>query len=122
MKGRLARFGVLGLALAGFFFLARNRPRDLTVEVDLSSVRPASIRAVDLTLRREGVALLRREERFDGGAPPALSVTTRTTPGPAELELTWIDQGGVASRERLQVDLREAEEGAGPPRVRVPAR
>ena len=122
MKGRLARFAVLGLTLAGFVFLARNRPRDLTVEVDLSAVKPGAIRAVDLILRRDGVALVRREQQFSAGAPQTLSVTTRTTPGPAELELTWIDQAGVASRERLPVELREAEEGARPPRVAVPGR
>jgi hypothetical protein len=122
MKGRLARFAVLGLTLAGFLYLAKNRPRDLSVELDLSAVKPASIRAVDLTLRREGVALLRREQQFSAGAPQSLSVTTRTTPGPAELELTWVDQAGTASRERLQVELREPEEGAGPTRVAVPPR
>ncbi len=122
MKSRLARFAVLGLTLAGFLILAKNRPRDLTVEVDLSAAKPASIRAIDLIVRREGVALLRREQQFSAGAPQTLLVTTRTTPGPAELELTWIDQGGTATRERLQVELREADEAAGPPRVRVPAR
>ena len=122
MKSRLARFAVLGLTLAGFFYLARNRPRDLSVEVDLSAARPASLRAIDLIVRRDGVALLRREQRFTAGAPQTLLVTTRTTPGPAEVELTWTDQAGAAFRERLQVELRESDEGAGPARVSVPAR
>jgi hypothetical protein len=123
MKGRLARFGVLALTAAGFFALAKGRPRDLSVEIDLSAARPAAIRTVDLTLRREGIALLRREQQFGpAGAPASLVVTTRTTPGPAELEVTVVDRAGSASRERLQVELREAEEGAQPPRVQLPVR
>jgi hypothetical protein len=123
MKGRLPRFLVLALTAAGFFALAKGRPRELSVEVDLSAARPASIRTVDLTLRREGVALLRREQQFGpAGAPASLLVTTRTTPGPAEVEVTVVDQTGAASRERLQVVLREEEEGAQRPRVLLPVR
>jgi hypothetical protein len=109
MKRPLPRLLVLALAAAGFFYLARSRPRDLSLELDLSNARPGSIAAIDLTLRREGKALLRREQRFTSGAPVLLPIAVHTAPGAAELELTLVDRSGAASRQMLAVELREIE-------------
>jgi len=122
MNKLLLRFGILGVAVAGFLLIARFRPRELPVEVDLTGVGPGAIRLVDVTVTRDGSALLRREQKFAAGAPRKLLVVPRTTPGPVELDVTLVDDSGAASRERLQVTLHEVEEGAPPPVVVFPKR
>ena len=107
--------GGLLLRLGFFVFLAGGlllwselrRPRDLGLEVDLTGALPGEIAELDLTVTRDGRALLRFEQRYgSGGAPATVHVVVHARPGPAEVDAMLIDAGGTARRTRGTVDLR----------------
>src|SRR5438034_9773215 len=73
-----------------------RRPRDMIVELDLTGALPGEIVEADLIVRRAGHVLLRSTRSFGAaGAPGLLSLSVRTTPGPAELEATLVRGSGA---------------------------
>ena len=64
MKGRLFRIGFLLVLAGGLVLFARARsPRDMVVEVDLTSALPGDIVETDVIVYREGRALARVDDR-----------------------------------------------------------
>jgi hypothetical protein len=108
--------GGLLLRLGFFVFLAGGlllwselrRPRDLGLDLDLTGALPGEIAEVDLTVSRDGRALLRFEQRYgSGGAPATVHLTLHARPGPVEVDVMLIDARGVARRVRATVELRK---------------
>ena len=108
--------GGLLLRLGFFVFLAGGlllwselrRPRDLGLDVDLTGALPGEIADVDLTVTRDGRALLRFEQRYgSGGAPATLHMVVHVRPGPVEVDLMLVDARGIARRTRATVELRK---------------
>ena len=106
--GLLLRLGFL-LFLAGGLALwsELRRPRDLRLELDLTSALPGEIVELDVTVLRDGRALLRFDQKYgSGGAPAALHLTVRARPGPVEVDVMLVDARGNARRTRASVELR----------------
>jgi hypothetical protein len=107
-RQRWLRLVFVVLLGGGLFWIARGRPRELPLEIELGGADPAALAAVDLVVWREGTALVRVEQRFGaGGAPDLLHAVVRSPPGPAEVELTLLEKSGGARRSRTQVVLAE---------------
>lgn len=107
---RRKRLGGLAFAVllgGGLLFWAQLRaPRDLLLDLDLTSVQPGDLVEVDVTVARGGRGLARRDERYGpAGAPASIHLQLRGRPGPAEVETTAIDRAGRARRSRARVDL-----------------
>jgi len=119
MTGPRQRGGVL-LRL-GFFLLLGGglvlwselrRPRDLRLDLDLTSALPGEIVEVDVTVSRDRHALLRFDQKYgSAGAPAMLHLTVRARPGPVEVDIMLIDSRGTARRTRATVELGK-EKGA----------
>ena len=106
--GLLLRLGFL-LFLAGGLALwsELRRPRDLRLELDLTSALPGEIVELDVTVLRDGRALLRFDQKYgSGGAPATLRLTVRARPGPVEVDVMLVDARGNARRTRAPVELR----------------
>ncbi len=107
--GLLLRLGFL-LLLAGCLLLWSEvrRPRDLALEIDLTSALPGEIVEVDVTVLRDGRPLLRFDQKYGtAGAPATLDLTVRARPGPVEVDVMLIDARGNARRTRAMVELRK---------------
>ena len=106
--GLLLRLGFFVFLAGGLLFWSElRRPRDLVLDVDLTGALPGEIAEVDLTVTRDGRALLRFEQRYgSGGAPGTLHIVVHARPGAAEVDAMLIDAGGTARRTRGTVDLR----------------
>jgi len=105
----LLRLGFL-LFLAGGLALwsELRRPRDLGLDLDLTAAVPGDIVEVDVTVLREGRALLRFDQKYGGsGAPATLHLTVRARPGPVDVDLMLIDARGNARRMRASAELRK---------------
>ena len=108
MKRPWLRPAFLALLACGLVFLARGRPRELPLDVEVRPQGSPQPRSFDLVVRRAGGALLRVEQSFDAVGPPAVvRVSVRAQPGPAEFDLTVVDAQGSARRFRGLVDLAE---------------
>jgi hypothetical protein len=104
---RILRFGFLAILAGGLVLFAHARsPRDMVVEVDLSSALPGDIVESDVIVSREEHSLARVEERYGAsGAPAIVRVQVRARPGAANVEVTLIAAGGTARRTTTAVDL-----------------
>jgi hypothetical protein len=109
--GLLLRLGFLVLLGGGLLLWSElRRPRDLALDLDLTSALPGEIAEVDVTVLRDGRPLLRFDQRYGaGGAPATLHLTVRGRPGPVEVDVMLIDARGNARRTRATVELRKAE-------------
>jgi hypothetical protein len=109
--GLLLRLGFLLLLAGGLVLWSElRRPRDLALEVDLTGALPGEIVEVDVTVLRDGRALLRFDQKYgSAGAPATLRLTVRARPGPAEVDVMLIDARGNARRTRAPIELRKDE-------------
>ena len=83
-----------------------RRPRDLRLDIDLEDALPGEIAEMDVTVTRDGRALLRLDQKYGpSGAPVAVHSIVRARPGPAEVDAMLVDVQGNARRTRVPVDL-----------------
>jgi hypothetical protein len=69
---------------------------------------PGDIVEVDVTVLRDGRALLRFDQKYgSAGAPATLHLTLRAQPGPVEVDVMLIDARGKARRTRASAELRK---------------
>ncbi len=119
-KGLLARLVFLA-ALGGGLLLWANqrRPRDCTLQIDLTQALPGDISEVDVVVRRSGHALARHDVTYgSGGAPGLVELLVHAAPGPAEVEATLVYPREPARRVVAEVRLA----AAAPARVVAPSR
>ena len=111
--GLLLRLGFLLLLAGGLVLWSElRRPRDLRLDLDLTSALPGEIVEVDVTVSRDRHALLRFDQKYGSpGAPAMLHLTVRARPGPVEVDIMLIDSRGTARRTRATVELGK-EKGA----------
>ena len=84
-----------------------RKPRELTVRIDLTSLLPGEISAVDAVVRRGGHVLARHQAQFGvAGAPGTLEFTVRAAPGDADVETTLIYPGKPARRTVERIKLK----------------
>jgi len=107
VKGRLFRIGFLLVLAGGLVLFARARsPRDMVVEVDLTSALPGDIVETDVIVYREGRALARVDDRHGArGAPRTLKIPVRARPGGATVEVTLVSAGGASRRTAIAIEL-----------------
>ena len=107
--GLLLRLGFLLLLAGGLAVWSElRRPRDLGLELDLTSALPGDIAEVDVTVLRDGHPLLRFDQKYgSAGAPATLHLTLRARPGPVEVDVMLIDARGNARRTQASVELRK---------------
>ena len=105
--GLLLRLGFLLLLGGGLLLWSElRRPRDLALDLDLTSALPGEIVEVDVTVLRDGRPLLRFDQKYGtAGAPATLHLTVRARPGPVEVDVMLIDARGNARRTRATVEL-----------------
>jgi hypothetical protein len=85
-----------------------RRPRDLTLQVDLSGVFPGEVTEVDVLVRRSGHALARHQVRYGAkGAPGTLEFVVHAAPGEAEVETTLGYAGKPSRRSVARIELSE---------------
>ena len=108
-SGLIARVLFL-VALGGGLVLwsQHRRPRDLTLQIDLSSALPGEIVEVDVVVRRAGRALGRHDIRYGtAGAPGLIELPIYAPPGNAEVEATLVYAAKPARRTVTTVKLDE---------------
>ena len=107
MNPRILRFGFLAVLAGGLVLFAHARsPRDMVVEVDLTSALPGEIVETDVIVYREGRSLARVDERYGrGGAPGTVKVAVRARPGAATVEVTLVSAGGTSRKTERAVEL-----------------
>ena len=107
--GVLLRLGFLLFLAGGLLFWSElRRPRDLALDIDLSEALPGDIAEVDVTVLRDGHAVVRFDQRYgESGAPATLHVTARASPGPGDVDIMLVDAQGKARRIRTTVELRK---------------
>ena len=108
MRNPAPRLIFLAVLAGGLLLWAQwRRPRDLALEVDLTSALPGEIAEVDVVVRRSGNALSRHDVRYGAsGAPGTLQLIVHASPGNAEVETTLIYAGKPARRSVEQVRLQ----------------
>jgi hypothetical protein len=97
---RALRFVFLAALAGGLVLWAQLRaPRDMRIEVDLTSALPGDVTEVDVIVRREGRALARHDERYGPhGAPATISIPVHARPGRADVEVTLVGPAGASRR------------------------
>ena len=107
MNPRILRFGFLAVLAGGLVLFTHARsPRDMVVEVDLTSALPGDIVETDVIVYREGRSLARVDERYGpGGAPSTVKVAVRARPGAAIVEVTLVSAGGTSRKTESPVEL-----------------
>jgi hypothetical protein len=108
-RGILLRLGFFLLLGGGLLLWSElRRPRDLRLELDLTDALPGDVVELDVTVTREGHALLRIDERYgSAGAPATVTAVVRARPGSAEVDAMLVDAKGNARRTRVVVELRK---------------
>jgi hypothetical protein len=111
------RLGFLAVLAGGLLLFTRARsPRDMVVEVDLTSALPGDIVETDVIIYREGRSLARVDDRYGlRGAPGTVKVPVRARPGAATVEVTLVSAGGASRRTAVPVELT----ADGPARLQV---
>jgi hypothetical protein len=108
LAARVVFLVLLGGSLALWTHL--RMPRDLRVDVDLSSALPGQLAEVEVVIAQDGQPVVRKEMRYGpSGAPGALHLEVRARPGDFDIEITLIDRFRRAQRTRRHVRLREGE-------------
>jgi len=111
---RLVFLAVLGGGL--LLWAQQRKPRDLTLQIDLTSARPGEIVEVDVIVRRGGHMLARHDVRYgSAGAPGLMEMPVHAAAGAAEVETTLVYSGKPSSSSTAQVRLEES----APARVAV---
>src|SRR5438270_2653009 len=108
-KGLAARLVFLAALAGGLLLWAQHRrPRDLTLQIDLTGALPGEIVAVEVVVRRAGHLLARHDVRYGGsGAPGLVEFQVHAAPGGADVETTLVYAGRPARRSSALVDLEE---------------
>jgi len=108
--GVLLRLGFFVLLAGGLVLWSElRRPRDLGLDLDLTGALPGEIAEVDVTVVRDGHALLRFDQKYGaGGAPGTVHLMVRAQPGSVEVDVLLIDARGGARRTRATGELRKA--------------
>jgi hypothetical protein len=108
LAARVVFLVLLGGSLALWTHL--RMPRELRVDVDLSSALPGELAEVEVVIAQDGQPVVRKEMRYAAaGAPAALHLEVRARPGDFDVEITLVDRFRHAQRTRRQVRLREGE-------------
>jgi hypothetical protein len=108
LAARVVFLVLLGGSLALWTHL--RMPRELRVDVDLSSALPGELAEVEVVIAQDGQPVVRKEMRYGAaGAPAALHLEVRARPGDFDVEITLVDRFRHAQRTRRQVRLREGE-------------
>ncbi|HXN84370.1 MAG TPA: hypothetical protein VN883_17950 [Myxococcales bacterium] len=108
LAARVVFLVLLGGSLALWTHL--RMPRDLRIDVDLSSALPGQLAEVEVVIAQDGQAVVRKEMRYGpSGAPGALHLEVRARPGDFDVEITLVDRAHRAQRTRRRVRLREGE-------------
>ena len=108
MRRLLLRLVFLALLAGGLLWWSQSRrPRDLTLQVDLSRALPGDATEVDVIVRRAGRALGRHEVQYaaGGGAPATVEMIVHAPPGEAEVETTVVYLGKPSLRSVARVEL-----------------
>ncbi len=105
----LLRVVFVALLGGGLLLWTRGKqPRDLTLQVDLTSALPGDIVEVDVVVRRGGHALARHDVQYGKtGAPGQLDLLIHAAPGDAEVETTLVYAERPAHKSVVQVKLTE---------------
>jgi hypothetical protein len=104
---RLAFLAVLGGGL--LLWAQQRKPRDLTLQIDLSGALPGEIVELDVVVRRGGHALARHDVQYGkSGAPGLVELPVHAAEGAADVETTLIYAGMPAHRSVSQVQLTDA--------------
>ena len=104
------RLGFVAVLLGGLLLWGELRkPRELPVEIDLTSALPGEITGLDVVVTRDDGLLARAQPAFDGrGAPGLYRMTLHARPGAAEVEVTLLYGKAPARRTRAEVDLTDS--------------
>lgn len=108
MRNRLLlRLVFVALLVGGLVLLTqRSKPRDLSLQVDLTSALPGDIVEVDVVVRRAGHVLTRHEVQYGkAGAPGLMKMPVHAAPGAAEVETTLVYAGKPAHKSTASVEL-----------------
>lgn len=110
MRNRLLlRLLFLALLVGGLVLWGeRRKPRDLSLQLDLTSALPGEIVEVDVVVRREGHLLARHDVQYGkAGAPGTVEMPVHAAPGTAEVETTLVYSGKPARKSTSPVTLSE---------------
>src|SRR5690242_2049224 len=107
MRRLVPRLVFLALLAGGLLWWSQSRrPRDLTLQVDLSRALPGDATEVDVIVRRAGRALGRHEVQYgEKGAPASVEMVVHAPPGEAEVETTVVYLGKPPLRSVARVRL-----------------
>jgi hypothetical protein len=106
MAKRLVFLALLGGGL--LLWLHERKPRDFTLQIDLTQALPGDITEVDVVVRRSGHALARHDMNYGArGAPGLIDLPVHASPGAAEVETTLVYSGKPARRSTQPVELSE---------------
>jgi hypothetical protein len=108
-KGLFLRLAFLALLAGGLLLWAQQRkPRDLTLQIDLTGSLPGEIVDLDVVVRRGGRALARHDVQYGkAGAPGLVELPVHAPPGEVEVETTLVYAGKAARKSVAQVKLEE---------------
>jgi hypothetical protein len=101
---RLLFLAVLGGGLLLWSHL--RRPRDFTVQIDLTEAMPGDLVEADVVVRRGGHALARHDVRYGApGAPGTLDIPVHAPPGEVDVEVTLVPSKGPSRRVQSRLQL-----------------
>ena len=105
----LLRVVFVALLGGGLLLWTRGKqPRDLTLQVDLTSALPGDIVEVDVVVRRDGHTISRHDVQYGKtGAPGTVELSVHAAPGDAEVETTLVYAAKPAHKSVAQVKLNE---------------
>lgn len=104
---RLAFLAVLGGGL--LLWAQQRKPRDLTLQIDLTSALPGEIVELDVIVRRSGHLLARHDVRYgSAGAPAVVEMPVHAATGEVEVETTLVYSGKPARSCSAKVKLGES--------------
>ena len=108
MTKRLATRLVFLAALVGglLFWSQQRRPRDFSLQIDLTAALPGDLVELDVVVRRAGHLLTRQDVRYGkSGAPGLVELTVHAAPGNADIETTLVYADKPARRTITSITL-----------------